>query len=167
MGARRCLTRRGLTRRLEKDAKIVAARKKIGGDAGGKSGGLKRLNFQLARADEKPETKTQKFHMEHIDAHIKKEEEELAKVNPPLEIEVGKLGRLGKGKSARDQSTATSGTKQPVDSSKVTKRWQLAGSQIRSERQKTTKNFTMKDRRGASVDEVAGVLDDEQRDRGE
>ena len=35
------------------------------------------------------------------------------------------------------------------------------------ESQKTTKNFTMKDRRGASVDEVAGVLDDEQRDRGD
>jgi|EP00966_Prymnesium_polylepis_P048590 hypothetical protein len=43
---------------------IGAQEDPIGNDVGGKSGGLKRLNFPIAK--EKPQVKTQKSHMKRI-----------------------------------------------------------------------------------------------------
>ena len=157
---------------LEKEAKMKKASKKIGDDAGGKSGGLKRLNFRLSKAEAKPETKTQKIHMKHIDAHLKKEEE-ASKTHKFL-------AAAAAGSTSTEHSDKDRRTDRDEPKGKSIVRWQLAGKHIKTERESarkvesayvlpsrtktfttTAKNLTLLDVKKASLDEVAGVLADD------
>eukprot|EP00966_Prymnesium_polylepis_P160958 3719384-Prymnesium_polylepis.1 len=101
--------------------------------------------------------------MKHVDAHLRKEDEN---VKTQRDLTAG----------AGASNEAEQGAAPPE---KAVKRWQLAGMHLKSQTQKaeasaqarcvarraasqkTAKNLSMKERKGASNEEVVGVLDED------